>query len=98
MTLDYIWGFLRKSKSTNYTINKCFSRSNERDWPQARYATKFCFLSLMQKTIYNVKPGLSGIGSIIFRDEEQIITDKNKHDIWHFYKNKIYPFKGKLEI
>ena len=28
----------------------------------------------IQKVIYNVKPGLTGIGSIIFRDEEDIIT------------------------
>ena len=54
----------------------------------------------IQKVIYNVKPGLTGIGSIIFRDEEEIITDfKNKGgDIWSFYKNQIYPFKGELEI
>src|SRR5688572_9809410 len=28
----------------------------------------------VQKVIYNVKPGLTGVGSIIFRDEEQLIT------------------------
>ena len=54
----------------------------------------------IQKDIYNVKPGLTGIGSIIFRDEEKLITDvkKNNGDIWNFYKNKIYPFKGELEM
>ena len=54
----------------------------------------------IQKEIYKVKPGLTGIGSIVFRDEEEIITEvkKNKGDIWDFYRNKIYPFKGKLEI
>jgi lipopolysaccharide/colanic/teichoic acid biosynthesis glycosyltransferase len=29
----------------------------------------------VQKIIYNVIPGLTGIGSIIFRDEESLITD-----------------------
>ena len=29
----------------------------------------------IQRTIYNVKPGLTGIGSIIFRDEESLITE-----------------------
>src|SRR5690606_2286133 len=29
----------------------------------------------IQKIIYNVKPGLTGIGSIVFRDEEQLITN-----------------------
>ena len=54
----------------------------------------------IQKVIYNVKPGLTGIGSIIFRDEEELITEvkNNGGDLWEFYKGKIYPFKGKLEI
>jgi lipopolysaccharide/colanic/teichoic acid biosynthesis glycosyltransferase len=54
----------------------------------------------VQKVIYNVKPGLTGIGSIIFRDEEELITDvkNNGGDLWDFYKGKIYPFKGQLEI
>ena len=53
----------------------------------------------VQKVIYNVKPGLTGIGSIIFRDEETLITEvrDNGGDTWDFYKNKIYPFKGSLE-
>ena len=54
----------------------------------------------IQKVIYNVKPGLTGIGSIIFRDEEELISEvkNNGGDLWEFYKGKIYPFKGKLEI
>ena len=54
----------------------------------------------IQKAIYNVKPGLTGIGSIIFRDEEELITEvkNNGGDLWDFYKGKIYPFKGELEI
>ncbi len=53
----------------------------------------------VQNTIYNVTPGLTGIGSIIFRDEEQLITDVKEKggDIWEFYKQDIYPFKGKVE-
>ena len=48
--------------------------------------------------IYSIKPGLTGIGSIVFRDEETIISkygDKNPHN---FYKNVIAPYKGELEI
>ena len=54
----------------------------------------------IQNVIYNVKPGLTGIGSIIFRDEEEIITQVkiNGGDIWDFYKNVIYPFKGEVEL
>jgi len=53
----------------------------------------------VQSVIYNVKPGLTGIGSIIFRDEEELITlvRNNGGDTWDFYKNKIYPFKGEVE-
>lgn len=54
----------------------------------------------IQKVIYNVKPGLTGIGSIVFRDEEELITKvkENGGDLWKFYKEKIYPYKGELEI
>ena len=54
----------------------------------------------VKKIIYNVNPGLTGIGSIIFRDEEELITNvkNNGEDPWEFYKEKIYPFKGELEI
>ena len=54
----------------------------------------------IKKVIYNVKPGLTGIGSIIFRDEEELITNvKDKGgDVVNFYKNEIYPLKGELEI
>lgn len=53
----------------------------------------------VQKVIYNVKPGLSGIGSIVFRDEEELITKVKEDggDSWEFYQMKIYPFKGELE-
>ena len=52
----------------------------------------------VQSKIYNIKPGLTGIGSIIFRDEESIIsavTDENPHE---FYKRVIAPYKGELEM
>jgi lipopolysaccharide/colanic/teichoic acid biosynthesis glycosyltransferase len=53
----------------------------------------------VQEVIFNVKPGLSGIGSIIFRDEEDLITQVKDEggDAWAFYVNKIYPYKGQLE-
>ena len=53
----------------------------------------------VQMVIYDVKPGLTGIGSIIFRDEESLITEvrDNGGDTWDFYQNKIYPFKGEVE-
>lgn len=53
----------------------------------------------VQQVIYNVPPGITGIGSIIFRDEEEIITKAKEEgkDPWEFYKNVIYPYKGEVE-
>ena len=51
----------------------------------------------VQDSLYKVKPGITGIGSIIFRDEETWISDA-KGDKHEFYKNHIAPFKGELEI
>ena len=47
--------------------------------------------------IYFSKPGITGIGSIIFRDEEKWISEYigDKHE---FYKNSIAPYKTELEI
>ena len=52
----------------------------------------------IQSKIYNVKPGLTGIGSIVFRDEESIISSLNNEDPHEFYKNIIAPYKGELEM
>jgi lipopolysaccharide/colanic/teichoic acid biosynthesis glycosyltransferase len=47
--------------------------------------------------IYKSKPGITGVGSIIFRDEEKWISNFNgdKHE---FYKNKIAPYKTDVEL
>lgn len=52
----------------------------------------------IQSKIYNVKPGLTGIGSIIFRDEESIISSIKNQDPHDFYKKFIAPYKGELEM
>lgn len=51
----------------------------------------------VKKSIYNAKPGLSGIGSIIFRDEEKLLSE-TKMDPADFYKEFISPYKGELEM
>ena len=57
----------------------------------------FKFPEHVQAVIYNSNPGITGIGSIVFRDEEKWISDAigDKHE---FYKNHIAPYKGELEI
>ena len=54
--------------------------------------------SEIQSKIYNLKPGLTGIGSIIFRDEESIISSIKNESPHEFYKRVIAPYKGELEM
>ena len=49
------------------------------------------------KKISLLKPGITGIGSIIFRDEERFLNNLES-DSNIFYKNKIVPFKSQLEL
>ena len=58
-----------------------------------RYSLSF------QNSVYNVKPGLTGIGSIVFRDEESLISHASKNENPHdFYKRVVAPYKGESEI
>jgi len=52
----------------------------------------------VQSNIYNVKPGITGIGSILFRDEEAIISAVSNEDPFEFYKRVIAPYKGEVEM
>ena len=45
--------------------------------------------------IIKVRPGLSGMGSIVFRDEENMMDANNDPD--KFYDEIIMPYKGSLE-
>ena len=51
----------------------------------------------VQPVIYNSRPGLTGIASIVFRDEEKYFssTDMDPHE---FDKLHIAPYKGELEL
>jgi lipopolysaccharide/colanic/teichoic acid biosynthesis glycosyltransferase len=51
----------------------------------------------MKGKVYNVQPGLTGIGSIQFRDEELIIT-QSKLPPHECYRDVILPYKGALEV
>ena len=97
--VTYIGKYLRKTKLNELPqlfniLNGDISIIGPRPLMKAgfdRYSSNF------QNSIYNVKPGLSGIGSIVFRDEEKIISDSNMspHDC---YEKIILPYKGELEI
>ena len=46
--------------------------------------------------LVNAKPGLSGIGSIVFRDEENILDHAREKE--SFYRDTIIPYKGEIEL
>lgn len=49
----------------------------------------------VQERIYNSRPGITGIGSVIFRDEESMVSDSS--DIHETYK-QIFQYKGAVEM
>lgn len=51
----------------------------------------------VQERIIHYKPGLTGIGSVMFRDEEAIVarSDKSPERV---YQEDIAPYKGELEL
>lgn len=51
----------------------------------------------VKNVIYNTPPGITGIGSLIFRDEESII-DKSEMPPREFYEKFIIPYKGEVEM
>ncbi len=53
------------------------------------------YSSYVQERIYNVKPGITGIGSIIFRDEEAIVSQSANYEATY---QRINNFKGNLEL
>ena len=94
--------FLRKSKINELPqLFNIFMGSMSVVGPRPVMKVSFeAYPDNIKKVIYDVKPGLTGLGSIIFRDEEELITEEKNTggDIYKFYANKIYPFKGELEI
>lgn len=51
----------------------------------------------IQENIKQLKPGLTGIGSIVFRDEESILASSPKPHL-QCYEEDIAPYKGSLEV
>lgn len=48
----------------------------------------------VKAVVYNSPPGITGVGSVIFRDEEKIVSESK--DIQKTYR-KIFDYKGKVE-
>ena len=63
-----------------------------------RPQTQRCFEAFpaeSQRVIATVRPGLTGIGSIVFRDEEELMSAS--YNAERFYDDVIMPYKGRLE-
>ncbi len=90
--------FLRKTKINElpqlFNILKGdMSIVGPRPLPMERYRT---YSDAVKKSINQVLPGLSGIGSIIFRNEEEIFAHVDEDKV-RFYDEVIAPYKGRLE-
>ena len=59
----------------------------------------FFYTDQQRQVISSVRPGLSGMGSIVFRDEEKILNDEQGtyDSLDDVYKNRITPIKANLE-
>lgn len=54
------------------------------------------YLADVSKKIRSIRPGATGIGSLVLRDEESYYA--HREDAHDFYKNVISPYKGLLEL
>ena len=92
-----IGGVLRKTKINELPqLLNIFLGSMSVVGPRPQVPKSFnTYSNNVQQLIIQVRPGLSGIGSVIFRGEEDLLVDhKNNED---FYQNVIIPYKGKVE-
>lgn len=92
-------GFLRKTKINELPqLFNIFFGSMSIIGPRPLVDKTFePYSEIVKKHIYNVKPGLSGIGSIVFRDEENLLSN-SKIPLDDFYRIHISPYKGELEL
>jgi lipopolysaccharide/colanic/teichoic acid biosynthesis glycosyltransferase len=49
-----------------------------------------------RQQLNTIRPGLTGIGSIVFRDEERYLADRDEP--MEFYREHIIPYKSDLEL
>ena len=89
--------FLRKTKLNELPqLFNIFKGDMSVIGPRPLHEKQFSFYSEEQKEIIaSTMPGLSGVGSIMFRDEEKILQSSDDPDVT--YKDKITPVKAMLE-
>ncbi|MDB4661729.1 sugar transferase [Gammaproteobacteria bacterium] len=89
--------FLRKTKINELPqlLNILFGNMSIIGPRPLTFQTFSSYSANTQEIIKKVRPGLSGIGSIIFRGEEEIMHGSSAS--MNFYENVIAPYKGSLE-
>ena len=91
--------FLRKTKINELPqIFNVFNGTMSLVGPRPQMEVDFYrFPKEVQEHIYDVMPGITGIGSVIFRDEEYYMSRPGVDPI-AFYTEKIAPYKGEVEL
>ena len=94
-------GFLRKSKINELPqiINVLFGDMSLVG-PRPLMAVSFeMYTQGVQDIVYESRPGITGIGSLVYRDEEALVSAATDFGIDPrlYYQKAIYPYKGKLE-
>jgi lipopolysaccharide/colanic/teichoic acid biosynthesis glycosyltransferase len=89
--------FLRKTKINELPqLFNVFKGDMSIVGPRPQSSRNFsAFSEDVQKNIILVSPGLTGLGSIFFSNEEAMLTSAVNHD--EFYDSVIMPYKGQLE-
>ena len=90
-------GFLRKTKINELPqLINIFKGDMSVIGPRPQTQRCFdAFTESAQNDIIKVRPGLSGIGSVVFRSEEDMMHANAEPD--RLYDDVIMPYKGKLE-
>ena len=90
--------FLRKSKINELPqLWNIFIGDMSIVGPRPMVLNTYAFYSAIARQKLNtVRPGLTGIGSIVFRDEERYLADR--YEPMEFYKDHIIPYKSDLEV
>ena len=92
-------GFLRKTKINELPqiINVLLGTMSVIGPRPLAQVTYDAYPAEMRDHVYDRKPGITGIGSIIFRDEERMLSSITD-DRMKFYEDHIAPYKGELEL
>lgn len=91
--------FLRKTKINELPqVFNVLNGSMSMVGPRPQMEVDFYrFPQHVQEKIYDSLPGITGIGSVIFRDEEDYLSAPGVDPI-AFYTEKIAPYKGEVEL